>query len=406
MGDWIYYAAFLTMGDIAERVSLADEIHTHKGLRDMIQRQIDASSHAESIKTYLVSQPQRLFNALVIGVYGGSPDFYELSLKSSPKLDTNDLPANIEGALGILEFSGAEKMFAIDGQHRVVGMRRAVDAKPELKSEEVVALFVGHARDAKGMERSRRLFTTLNRYAKPVSKMDIIALDEDDLVAIITRKLIEEHPFFMKFLLVKKGKAIQVTDKRFFTTIEALYEVVDIFLRTDTLAWRTSKKIRPSEKVIKDEYEKIVQFWDLLIATFKPLKALSTSKLEDHMAAKFRNRTGGHLLFRPVGLIIVVSAIRSLLDKGFQLQAVLSALGKVPLMLTDAPWAGLLWDPTNKRMIMSADNRSVAQNLLLYGITGSGDVISKPKDNLRREWGGIVDKPISSMKLPVWSRVK
>jgi DNA sulfur modification protein DndB len=43
MGDWVYYAAFLTMGDIADRVSLADEIHKHKGLRDLIQRQVDDS---------------------------------------------------------------------------------------------------------------------------------------------------------------------------------------------------------------------------------------------------------------------------------------------------------------------------------------------------------------------------
>src|SRR5690606_35763741 len=64
MGDWIYYAAFLKFRDIAQRVFLADEIHQHQGLRDMIQRTIDESRHAESIKQYLLTKPQRFFNAL------------------------------------------------------------------------------------------------------------------------------------------------------------------------------------------------------------------------------------------------------------------------------------------------------------------------------------------------------
>lgn len=34
-------------------------------------------------------------------------------------------------------------------------------------------------------ERTHRLFTTLNKSAKPVAKADIIALDEDDTMAII-----------------------------------------------------------------------------------------------------------------------------------------------------------------------------------------------------------------------------
>src|SRR2546427_1282360 len=91
MGDWIYYAAFLKLRDIAQRAFLADEIHKHEGLRDMIQRSIDSSGHAESIKHYLLDKSQRFFNALVIGVYGGEPNFFELDLRRGPRLDPNDL---------------------------------------------------------------------------------------------------------------------------------------------------------------------------------------------------------------------------------------------------------------------------------------------------------------------------
>src|SRR5260370_40709559 len=100
MGDWIYYAAFMKMSDIAARVSLADDIHQHKGLRDMIQRSVDKSKHAASIKEYLLSQQQRLFNALVIGVIGGAPDFYELKIGGATKIQPLQLPSYLEEALG------------------------------------------------------------------------------------------------------------------------------------------------------------------------------------------------------------------------------------------------------------------------------------------------------------------
>ena len=42
----------------------------------------------------------------------------------------------------------------------------------------------------------RRLFSSLNRYAKPVDKDTIIAMDEDDIFCILTRRMVAEYPFF------------------------------------------------------------------------------------------------------------------------------------------------------------------------------------------------------------------
>jgi hypothetical protein len=41
--------------------------------------------------------------------------------------------------------------------------------------------------ERKGLQGTRRLFTTLNRYAKHVHKTEILALDEADAMAILTR---------------------------------------------------------------------------------------------------------------------------------------------------------------------------------------------------------------------------
>ena len=50
--------------------------------------------------------------------------------------------------------------------------------------------------DALWLQRYRRLFSSLNRYAKPTDADTNIIMDEDDVVAIVTRRLITDHGFF------------------------------------------------------------------------------------------------------------------------------------------------------------------------------------------------------------------
>ena len=66
----------------------------------------------------------------------------------------------------------------------MVGIKEALKENPELGDDELAVIFIAHHTDSAGKERSRRLFTTLNKNAKPVSKGEIIALDEDDAMAI------------------------------------------------------------------------------------------------------------------------------------------------------------------------------------------------------------------------------
>ena len=65
-----------------------------------------------------------------------------------------------------------------------------------MASETISVILIGHSTSDIGMKKSRRIFSTLNRYAKPVKLGDIIALDEDDIVAIATRDLLETHILF------------------------------------------------------------------------------------------------------------------------------------------------------------------------------------------------------------------
>jgi len=390
------------MKDIAKRISIAEEIHSSQSLRDLSQRQL--TNRSAEISNYLHSQKQRFFNAIVVGTYGGEPKWGELTIND--KELTLELPEYMEGTLGILTLEGTEKLFAIDGRHRVLGIRQALKNDPSLLEEEVCVIFVSsvsqkhRSDDPEGFERTRRLFSTLNRYAKPVGKRDIIALDEDDAIAIITRKLVEEYAFFQEKISIGGSKSIPPTDRKSFTSIIVLYDAIDHFLRDRIRGWNDFKKFRPSDEEIDSLYKNIVTFWDILISSFKPLQIFENSDPSDQLAGQFRHGEGGHLLFRPIGLLLCVRTIKLFLNNDVELKEAVKRLSKVPMEISEDPWKGLLWDDTNNRMITSTDNQKAALKLLYSSIGGNLKDLKTKKSELIKEISGLLNKEESEIRLP------
>lgn len=404
MGDWIYYATCLPMKEIADRVKLVSDIHKTTRLDDWIQRQVDTSSHSKSIKAYLLSQKQRLFNAIVLGVYGGSPNWREVDF------DFGDREAEeterLEGSLGLLILNGREKLFAIDGQHRVVGIRNAVAENPDLGKEEVCALLVAHSGDAKGKQRTRRLFSTLNRYAKPVSKMEIIALDEDDVVAIVTRRLVDEYPLLHNFIALRKGNSLPTTDDTNLSTVTALYDGLNTYLSNvpKKKSWEQYKRMRPSDPEIKPFYDRATEFWDSLTAHFAELRELAKSKPSQKVARRYRNQNGGHLLFRPIGVTMVFHICKLFLDEGMNLATVHKNLSKVPMELAQEPWSGVLWDSVRKIIIADSENQRAARLLLYHGLGGNLQRVKSDETKLKETLAGIRNISPTAIDLPTWTK--
>ena len=405
MGDWVYYVSFMSMGDIASRVSVVDDIHSSRSLKEWLQRML--TNNSEKIADYLIGQEQRLFNAIVVGTYGGKPNWHEIAVKGRGSI--LEVPENTEGTMGLLELQGDETLFAIDGQHRVEGIRKAILKNDKIKKEEVCTIFVKgvtaskRSQDQEGFQRTRRLFSTLNRYAKPVQKRDIIALDEDDVIAIITRRLLEEHPLLIDKVDMGLSKSMKPTDEVNLTTLVTLYDAMDIVLRDRQRGWNDYKHWRPPESEVDALYRKAEQFWDRLCRHFDPLKELRDSSPEDKVAGKYRSPHGGHLLFRPVGLLLIARVAADLHSvMGMSQAKAVQAVGCVPTDLSESPWVGLLWDGTNKRMLTAKENQILARRLL-YNALG-GDLTKYPyrttPEHLRNELAGILKRNVSDVSVP------
>lgn len=409
MGDWVYYICFMTLRDVALRIYTAEELYTAPVLRELLQRTVSGNRRNE-ISSYLLSQPQRFFNSLVVGSFGGHPKWHELAVHD-PQTRVPSWPPYMEGSLGVLTLEGTERLFAIDGQHRVVGIREAVRLRPELGQEEVAMILVPgvtseqREHDPQGFERTRRLFTTLNRHAKAVTTRDIIALDEDDVVAIVTRFVLDTHPLARGRISLNRTSSLSRSDRTNFTSVVALYDALNTILRDrEPKAWSAYRRSRPSDDELEGYTRSATSFLDSLGRAFPCVGRLRGPGDATEAVSLYRHPQGGHLVFRPVGLLLVTKAMRLMIDDGLSSQVATERLAGVPMDLAEPPWAGLLWDLQNQRMITDANNQRAALWLLYRSLGGDLARVGVSDTQLRKELAGLLNRPQDEVALPIYWR--
>ncbi|WP_299235604.1 DNA sulfur modification protein DndB [uncultured Bacteroides sp.] len=367
LGNIVYYTSSFTFTQIANLVRpIDDELHTSTSLKDQLQRSL--TENHKSITSYILTQKEHFFNSLVLAVYDGEPIWNEIEVGFKGEDYYN---------MGFLRLTGDEKIFPVDGQHRVEGIKSAIKERPELGDESIAVILIGHQTNKEGMEKTRRIFSTLNRYAKPVSTGDIIALDEDDTVAIVTKNLLETYPLFIndKIGPAKKSKALS-NDTKSFTSLLTLYETNKIIYRYYISITKNKKKLlsnpdldknlkfRPSQNEI-DEFEKyLVDFWNLFTDVFKGVKKYVGAT--DNAALPYRNReTGGLMYFRPIALPRLITAIlETCFRKDIQLSECMSIYSEMEMCISKEPWINILWDPIKQTMIMT--HSSIIDKLLMF----------------------------------------
>lgn len=366
IGNWTYYTSVLTFEKISFLVKkVDDELHKSESLRDQIQRSI--TDNYKNIKTYILNQDERFFNSLVLAVYDGQPKWVEVEMDYGDEYFHN---------LGFLELNGNEKIFPVDGQHRVEGIKAALIARPELAKEEISVLLIGHKKDVEGMQKTRRLFTTLNRYAKPVKLNDIIALDEDDSVAIVTRDFLENFELFTgKRVNNSEQKALSDNDKYAITSLITLYEcnleIYKVYLRQKYLVNPTKlfiyekQRYRPSDETLSEFLNQCKSFWIEMINETPVIQDYLKTQVEP--AKKYRNSlNGGNLLFRPIGILPYVQIVVEIKRRRphISYSTIFTKFSNAEFSISNKPWIGILWNPVENTMVMG--NRTLIKLLLLY----------------------------------------
>ncbi|ANO52141.1 DGQHR domain-containing protein [Woeseia oceani] len=391
MGDWVFYSCLMDIVEISDRVQYAAEVHQNKQLSDMIQRQLK-TGRSDQISKYLKTQPERFFNSLVVATYGGDPNWHALSdiRSKAKKPDLKDLDDDTIGSVGFLTLRGDEKLFALDGQHRLAGIKKTVkDGLDQDPHDELSVIFVAHKETAKGLERTRRLFTTLNKTARPVSKGDIIALDEDDAMAICVRRLIEKTDMFAgtRVAFVASNN-MPVKNTSSLTTIGNLYDVLTILFTNSRFDLKKKKadlqRVRPPDEELDAYFKYAKSYFTALRRNFEELDEFFDAEDSSAVVGEYRGSHGGNALFRPIGLEIFTRIVATLTSKMSLAQAVKQA-ALLPRDLNEEPFADLMWDTSTSTMLNS--HKVTLREILLYMLDCSKYSEGKLLDRYRRETG-------------------
>ena len=361
IGNWKYYTGVMTFEDVATSVTASiGELYKAPCLSEELQRAL--TNNFESIRDYILKDKERFFNALILAVYDGDPQWLEVQFKDEERDFCN---------VGFLQFSGEEIIFPVDGQHRVAGIIEALKNNPDLADEEIPVVFIAHKNTDDGKKRTRKLFSTLNRRAKPVGQNENIALDEDDVCSIITRDLVQEMPLFSGNNIVNSlGKQIPNANETALTSLITLYQCVDIIVKHEL----AKEKITGNKynqyllyRPIDNDVERLKAYVFNAFESFKnnidDIRNYVASETTNK-AAPYRNSTGGNLLFRPIAITEFFAAANILIDrKAYSVDEVFKTLNGIVFDINASPWKGLIWDGSK---IINRASKQVIKLLIVH----------------------------------------
>lgn len=361
IGGWVYYSSLMSARQINEWIETAKSIREAKKLDDYLQRTL--KERKQSIANYLLkNSDSRFFNSIIVGVFDSIPDWLEFDLdKAANIIGSNESMKNIKESIGLMILKGHERMFAIDGQHRVEGIKIAYneDTEGELKEDQFSVIFVAHVDNEEGKKKTRRLFSDINKKAVPVAKGDRIMIDEEDISAIVTRRVYSDYSYFQGGIIISltENAKLDEHDTTNFTNLLSIYSVAKIM---KTLH-KKEKKISNLDETNIEAFKKVItNFFDWAIANCEEYNRFFVLKNLTLIEAREQNK---HLLFRPVG-ISLLAKLYTYFSKHDRLSVLESKLSQLSFTMPDSVFNKILWN--NGRMEAASTNATLAFELSKY----------------------------------------
>ncbi|MEL6364106.1 MAG: DNA sulfur modification protein DndB [Pseudomonadota bacterium] len=348
LGSTDFFEATMNVADLVAVVRAPTEIDdwANFSIEERMQREPNLKRIEKEIAPYIARNKDRFFGSMIVLVRKGELEFepFEAFAKN--------LPAAYRMAakkLGMLTINGGE-LVVLDGQHRLkaLAMVKSGDVVGEasdgLANDDVCVIFIDYEDDIK----TRRIFNTVNRHARPTARGDNIITSEDDGYAIVARYLMRpEMPFADRPEQGDNGKVVNwknnTLSKRStqFITISAIYETIRLILAEKGITG-LEKKDRPSDDEIDQYAEWATEIWTPLLKDFEPyadaLKDLgSIPALRDDEADT-------SLLFKPAAQIGLIEAVLTAKKHAkLSTDQIVSRLGKIgSWAMSDKLWQGVI----------------------------------------------------------------
>ena len=474
MGDNISFTGSMTLDNFGKTVKFAHQMQLFSHmvdtndqgkqilkrdagmLNDLTQREVNYKRE-ESLVKYLLDDSRKFPPILAVvtadWVDPKNPQnpeydkkYWDESRHPVAKLDSCEFLPLTED-LGLLNISKNYFIYALDGQHRLLGVKglqaladkgshtfgkktqdlaqiTGVDDYPvsninRILNEKIsIEFVVGVKKDetrSEAKERVRTLFVDINDKAQKLSKAAGAAL-KDTGYNKVAKKVLEKDNFLAKDIN-KEGSPdpVKVTNLQAtnptdsspeFTTLDILVHMAENLIQEPS--WKANTKTKLSKE---EEDEKVEQHTDTFAKFINKMSKLECidqfMNTTDMKASNFRiynqKKTAdksygvGNILFRRVGQITFAKAVGDLmndsenpmdLDKIFKKIYIFEKNGGFEkLDRAHSIFYSILFDPNKSRMIVSSANIKLASDLLRYVLFQP--FTDEKRENLRQD---LIDK--------------
>ena len=383
LGSTVYYIGKMRAGELIDNVGFAAELPEWSEMTadEKMQRQPDITRVINEIVPYVIEDPDRFFNSLIIDVFSGYDEleFEPVSLVATDLPKAYQIPMQ---DMGFLTLPGKERLIALDGQHRLLSLRIAIrgvyglpagakvpsttkslEPHPELADEEISIILVEH----KDNQKIRKIFNKVNKYARQTSRGDNIITSDDDIYAVIARKLFSEGevlaPIGKCELVNWKSNTLSQRSKQL-TTVSALYTIAETVLKEKGY----SAKMLPSQAEQEISYAEIVEFWSELLAEADVYKEYLNLTKADKPVSLLREQ---NLLMKPVTQMALAHVAAMAKKKGVSWKAAVAKLNKVDWSFENKLWFNILIiGSAQKKMITGKESIKSAGMIISYLIMG------------------------------------
>jgi DNA sulfur modification protein DndB len=152
--------------------------------------------------------------------------------------------------------------------------------------------------------------------------------------------------------------------------------------------------IRPQDSELRKYVDLALRFFGGLAKYFPELRRYfdSSSSATPKVVKRQRNASGGHILFRPVGLRIFAEITATLVKAACSLDVALKLMSELPTELSEKPYLRVVWLPGGT---MNLKGRVVCRRLLLYMLGYERN----PKE-LKQRYAELLGLEPAKVKLP------
>lgn len=414
-GSTEYFQTKMSAGTLINTVGFAKEMPEYSEMTpdEKIQRDLNINRVVTQMVPYITEDKDRFYGSIVVDIYQG---WEEIEFEPLEHV-TGDLPnayKNTMSDFGFVTFPDNQILIALDGQHRLLSLKIAIKGlmgipagceikpswekkiqpHPELANEEVSVIFVKHESD----EKIRKLFNKINKYAKQTSRSDNIIISEDDMFAVITRRLIsDEGPLAaltrgdLKQDIVNWKSNTLAQRSAQLTTLSSLYTISETLLKDEDI----DINYLPDEEIVDECYRVVSEFWKTLLTEVEVYRNYMDKILDYNIAAEYRMN---NLLFRPVTQMALAHVAYMAHDKGMGFKDVAVLFNKIDWSFDNKLWQNILVLGSAKKKMITGREAIRNAGLIISYLTMGNKMNEREQNNVIEIIRNAMDDPTA--KLP------